>query len=76
LPRDQSGTGRLRQPARKRVSGDPRGGRSQAHDAPAQITNERKDHNEFARASESFRHDADQIFPGWREAFGSKAATA
>lgn len=26
-----------------------------------------KEHKEFARAFESFPHDADQIFPGWRE---------
>lgn len=26
-----------------------------------------RDHHEFARAFESFPHDADQIFPGWRQ---------
>ncbi len=29
-----------------------------------------KDHNEFARAFESFPKDADKIFPGWREKLG------
>jgi ribulose-bisphosphate carboxylase large chain len=29
-----------------------------------------KDHKEFARAFESFPHDADQIFPGWRDKLG------
>jgi ribulose-bisphosphate carboxylase large chain len=29
-----------------------------------------KDHNEFARAFESFPGDADKIFPGWREKLG------
>jgi ribulose-bisphosphate carboxylase large chain len=29
-----------------------------------------KEHNEFARAFESFPGDADQIFPGWREKLG------
>jgi ribulose-bisphosphate carboxylase large chain len=29
-----------------------------------------KAHNEFARAFESFPHDADKIFPGWREDLG------
>ena len=29
-----------------------------------------KEHNEFARAFESFEHDADAIFPGWREKLG------
>ncbi|HKJ71544.1 MAG TPA: ribulose-bisphosphate carboxylase [Gammaproteobacteria bacterium] len=29
-----------------------------------------KDHPEFARAFESFPHDADQLFPGWREKLG------
>jgi ribulose-bisphosphate carboxylase large chain len=29
-----------------------------------------KDHKEFARAFESFPHDADQLFPGWREKLG------
>jgi ribulose-bisphosphate carboxylase large chain len=33
-----------------------------------------KEHNEFARAFESFPHDADKIFPGWREKLGVKAA--
>ena len=35
-----------------------------------------KDHHEFARAFESFPGDADQIFPGWRAALGSVAASA
>jgi len=29
-----------------------------------------KDHQEFARAFESFQNDADQIYPGWRVALG------
>jgi len=29
-----------------------------------------KEHNEFARAFESFPGDADQIFPGWRDKLG------
>jgi len=29
-----------------------------------------KEHNEFARAFESFPKDADKIFPGWREKLG------
>ncbi len=29
-----------------------------------------KEHKEFARAFESFPHDADEIFPGWREKLG------
>jgi len=29
-----------------------------------------KEHKEFARAFESFPHDADQLFPGWREKLG------
>ncbi|WP_241085818.1 ribulose-bisphosphate carboxylase [Candidatus Vondammii sp. HM_W22] len=29
-----------------------------------------KEHNEFARAFESFPHDADAIFPGWRDKLG------
>jgi ribulose-bisphosphate carboxylase large chain len=29
-----------------------------------------KEHKEFARAFESFPHDADSIFPGWREKLG------
>ena len=33
-----------------------------------------KTHHEFARAFESFPHDADQLFPGWREKLGVKAA--
>jgi ribulose-bisphosphate carboxylase large chain len=33
-----------------------------------------KEHNEFARAFESFPGDADQLFPGWREKLGVKAA--
>lgn len=30
-----------------------------------------KEHNEFARAFESFPGDADQLFPGWRDALGA-----
>jgi len=33
-----------------------------------------KEHREFARAFESFPGDADQLFPGWREKLGVKAA--
>jgi len=33
-----------------------------------------KEHKEFARAFESFPHDADQLFPGWRDKLGVKAA--
>ncbi len=33
-----------------------------------------KDHKEFARAFESFPGDADQIFPGWREALRINSA--
>ncbi len=29
-----------------------------------------KEHQEFARAFESFPHDSDEIFPGWREKLG------
>lgn len=29
-----------------------------------------KDHNEFARAFESFPHDADKLYPAWREKLG------
>ncbi|MEG3618133.1 ribulose-bisphosphate carboxylase [Magnetovibrio sp. PR-2] len=29
-----------------------------------------KEHKEFARAFESFEHDADALFPGWREKLG------
>ncbi|CAN8138764.1 hypothetical protein THIOSC13_1010004 [uncultured Thiomicrorhabdus sp.] len=29
-----------------------------------------KDHKEFARAFKSFPHDADKIFPEWREKLG------
>ena len=29
-----------------------------------------KEHKEFARAFESFPHDADKLFPGWREKLG------
>ncbi|NOZ37294.1 MAG: ribulose-bisphosphate carboxylase [Gammaproteobacteria bacterium] len=29
-----------------------------------------KEHKEFARAFESFEHDADTIFPGWRDKLG------
>ncbi len=33
-----------------------------------------KEHHEFARAFESFPHDADQLFPSWRDKLGVKAA--
>jgi ribulose-bisphosphate carboxylase large chain len=33
-----------------------------------------KEHKEFARAFESFPGDADQLFPGWRDKLGVKAA--
>jgi len=33
-----------------------------------------KEHNEFARAFESFPHDADQLFPGWRDKLGVAVA--
>jgi len=33
-----------------------------------------KEHREFARAFESFPHDADKLFPGWREKLGVQAA--
>jgi ribulose-bisphosphate carboxylase large chain len=33
-----------------------------------------KEHKEFARAFESFPHDADTLFPGWRDKLGVKAA--
>lgn len=33
-----------------------------------------KEHREFARAFESFPHDADQLFPTWRDKLGVKAA--
>ena len=29
-----------------------------------------KDHNEFARAFESFPGDADSLYPGWRDQLG------
>jgi len=29
-----------------------------------------KEHKEFARAFESFPHDADALYPGWREKLG------
>jgi len=29
-----------------------------------------KEHSEFARAFESFEHDADSLYPGWREKLG------
>ena len=29
-----------------------------------------KEHKEFARAFESFEHDADALFPGWRDKLG------
>jgi ribulose-bisphosphate carboxylase large chain len=35
-----------------------------------------KDHHEFGRAFESFPHDADAIFPGWRERLGANASEA
>lgn len=33
-----------------------------------------KEHREFARAFESFPHDADKLYPGWRDRLGVKAA--
>jgi len=33
-----------------------------------------RDHHEFARAFESFPHDADKLYPGWRNRLGVKAA--
>ena len=33
-----------------------------------------KEHRPFARAFESFPHDADTLFPGWREKLGVKVA--
>ncbi|SEG12269.1 ribulose-bisphosphate carboxylase large chain [Jhaorihella thermophila] len=33
-----------------------------------------KDHKEFARAFESFPHDADRLYPGWREALRINSA--
>jgi ribulose-bisphosphate carboxylase large chain len=33
-----------------------------------------KDHHEFARAFESFPHDADALFPNWRGKLGLAAA--
>ncbi|BAN68648.1 ribulose-bisphosphate carboxylase [endosymbiont of unidentified scaly snail isolate Monju] len=33
-----------------------------------------KEHKEFARAFESFPHDADALYPGWREKLGVSAA--
>lgn len=33
-----------------------------------------RDHREFARAFESFSHDADALFPGWRDKLGRAAA--
>ena len=33
-----------------------------------------KEHREFARAFESFPHDADALFPGWRAKLGKAAA--
>ncbi|MEJ2399664.1 MAG: RuBisCO large subunit C-terminal-like domain-containing protein, partial [Gammaproteobacteria bacterium] len=33
-----------------------------------------KEHKEFARAFESFPHDADTLFPGWRDKLSVKAA--
>jgi ribulose-bisphosphate carboxylase large chain len=33
-----------------------------------------KEHKEFARAFESFPHDADALFPGWRQKLGVAAA--
>jgi len=35
-----------------------------------------KEHKEFARAFASFPHDADVLFPGWREQLGSFATEA
>ena len=33
------------------------------------------EHREFARAFESFPHDADQLYPGWRERLGNRRVT-
>ena len=33
-----------------------------------------RDHREFARAFASFPQDADNIYPGWRDALGRAAA--
>lgn len=33
-----------------------------------------KEHREFARAFESFPHDADKLYPGWRDRLGVKVA--
>jgi ribulose-bisphosphate carboxylase large chain len=33
-----------------------------------------KEHKEFARAFESFPHDADALFPGWRDKLGAAAS--
>jgi ribulose-bisphosphate carboxylase large chain len=33
-----------------------------------------RDHHEFARAFESFAHDADALYPGWRDRLGKAAA--
>jgi ribulose-bisphosphate carboxylase large chain len=57
------------------VDGPAAGGRSlrQAHqcwEAGADPVDWAKDHHEFARAFESFPHDADQLFPGWRQTLG------
>ena len=54
------------------------GGRSldQAYDCWASGTDPveyAKTHNEFARAFESFPHDSDKLFPGWREKLGVHA---
>ncbi len=35
-----------------------------------------KEHKEFARAFASFPHDADKLFPGWREKLGKFASEA
>ncbi len=57
------------------IDGPAAGGRSlqQAYDcwkAGADPVEWAKDHKEFARAFESFPHDADALYPGWREKLG------
>ncbi|MBU1611474.1 MAG: ribulose 1,5-bisphosphate carboxylase, partial [Proteobacteria bacterium] len=45
----------------------------QAHEAWSQgvdLVEYAKEHQELARAFESFEHDADQFYPGWREKLG------
>ncbi|MBZ4022478.1 ribulose 1,5-bisphosphate carboxylase [Rhodobacter sp. TJ_12] len=45
----------------------------QAHDAwksGVDLVTYAKEHKELARAFESFAHDSDKLYPGWREALG------